>query len=81
MTREENEKIINSRIYGRRSTDIQKNVYRSDGEKLIKYINLLKKNNCDEFNEWYNESGFNTGSIKLKSLIRLYNKRTRDESI
>ena len=80
--RVETEKIINAKIGGRRSIDMDKMAFNPlfIGIKKVEDPFLLmeytKETSRLEFNKWYEDSGFYNQEIKLKNLMRSYNKRS-----
>ena len=71
--REDNETIVNSRIGGRRETDMDIVMHLSDNYYTCN--GFLKEKNQLTFKRWYKESGFYKTEIKLKELNRFFNKR------
>lgn len=84
MNRDDNLNIINSRIGGRRSTDLNKvgftdPIFIDDNkiDDLLMLLSYARESEANTFREWYYEGGFNQDEYKLKNLLRLYRKRNK----
>jgi hypothetical protein len=75
-TRIENEIEIDSRLRNRRSSDMDVVMHMPDNYYTIN--GELREKNLLVFNKWYTDSAFNKQTIKVKKLMRLFNKRVKD---